>query len=269
MKKYLSVIMLAARGSFFKVIGVMIMMAAAQIGVFYTKYQALITERQNQLNEQLLHPENGIWDIAFPAMERVLDKGIANGYITVAGIWIMAFVLIGILLNQAGAPWKSGSENIRMTLQRMPMKEWKITFCYAVYNFGIWLIFWAFSIGVVLAICEVYYKFAILDAYGSQSTFLAFYRNELFHSLLPLEDVTRYVRNIGMFVALSVMSATTGFWNRRGKRNLVSFICIGLMAGAFPGRMGNQGADLWWVVVSVAVIIMECYRMFSHMIDEE
>ena len=50
---------------------------------------------------------------------------------------------------------------------------------------------------------------------GSQTIFLAFYRSELLHSLIPLEEISRWVRNGVMALGLGACAALEPFLQRR------------------------------------------------------
>lgn len=267
MKKYMSIMMLAARGSLYKALGAMILMGLAQVGVYYAALRSALADREAELQEQLLHPEYGTWDIPYPTLETILEEGLLSGWITIATIWIVGFVLVAYLLATAGNPLKGGNSSTRLTIQRMPMREWKISLCYAVYNFAVMIIFWAFSILVALLICKLYYDQADPNSYGSQSVFLMFYRNDLMHGLLPLAETLKYIRNIVLFAATGVMASSFDFWNRRGKRNFWTIIVFLVIAAAIPKGLGTGGSDVMWTVVFAFAAGAEIYRMASQLED--
>ena len=267
MKKYVSIWMLAARGTLYKALGVMSMMGLAQVGVYYAALRAALAEREAEIQNQLLHPEYGTWNVPYPSLEDILREGLLGGWVSVTTIWVVGFVLLAIVLGTAGAPLKGGNSKTKLTLLRMPMKERSITVCYAIYNFAVMIIFWAFSIVMALLICELYYREADPSTYGTQSTFLMFYRNDLFHSLLPLAETLRYARNIFLFAAVGVVTACHSFWERRGRRSfwrLIAYLSLGTI---FPKSLGRSGSDMWWIVISVGLIVAEIYCMLSRLED--
>ena len=93
------------------------------------------------------------------------------------------------------------------TLDRLSISERCVFACQAVYNTFIYLFLWAVELAVCFGLC-VYYTKAMPDAViGNQTIFLAFYRNELLHALLPLSDVFVWIRNIFLIFGLSIATA--------------------------------------------------------------
>lgn len=267
MKKYLSIWMLAARGSLFKVLGAMFLMGLAQVGVYYAALKSALAEREAELQEQLLHPEYGTWDVPYPSLETVLNEGLLGGWITITTIWIAGFVFVAFLLALAGNSVKDGDSFTRLTIQRLPMKEWEINLCYMFYNFAVMIIFWAFSILMALLICKLYYSQANPDTFGPQSTFLMFYRNKLFHGLLPLAETLCYVRNVFLLAATAVVAAGTTFWSRREKKSFRAILFFLVFGVFFPNNLEAGGSNIWWILASSTVIGIEIYCMASQLED--
>ncbi|MBQ1214722.1 MAG: hypothetical protein IIX88_00160 [Firmicutes bacterium] len=269
MKKYLSIFMLAARGTLCKALGLMTLTGAAQVGVYYASLRTALGEREMELQNQLLHPEYGSWDVPYPALETILDKGILHGWISVTTVWIIGFALFVLLLSTEGHPLRGGDSKTRLTLMRLSVKERWITLCYMIYNFAMLLIFWSFSTAIAFLICKLYYAEVDPNTYGSQSIFLMFYRNNLFHSLLPLADTLRYVRNIFMLLALAVSASCHGFWERREKKSLWRVFGYLYLATVFPKGLADSGTNLWWIVLCVALMILELYCVINQLEEGE
>lgn len=253
MKKYASVWMLAARGTIYKVMGVFLLLAAGQIGVFHLRFNAELSARQEELAGQLLHPEYGVWEVPYPTLEDVLE----SGYINITLVWKIALVLLLVVLATNGTSLKNGSKS-RYTLQRLSLGERVVAAHFAAYNFAVLVLFWAFSVGMALALCHLYYRWAQPNAFGVQSTFLAFYRNKLFHSLLPLAETTRYVRNVFMFAALALVATLWNFWDHQGKKGagngIAALWCVmGFTLVGFDVKTGEGFLDGLLICLSIVL----------------
>jgi len=260
MKQRISIWMLAARGSIYKIIGVFALMAAGQIGAFYWSFQRALQNRQMEIDAQALHPEYGVYDVPYPTLETIL-KG---GYVNVTLIWLIAFVLIAIILsvNSAGG---RGTAKTRYLIQRLSVKERTVTAHYAVYNLAVWLIFWAFSAGMALILCQMYQRMAQPGSFGPQSTFLTFYRNGLFHSLLPLAETSRYLRNAFVFLAMALLTAEYGFWSRRGKRSLAVAFATLWFGLNFAKDMGSTTSDWLLICTGIAASAWCIWNVISYL----
>ena len=261
MKKHISVWMLAARGTIFKVLGIFALMAAGQIGIFRWAFSQALGEREAKITQQALHPEYGTWEVPYPRLEKVLDWGTVN----VTTVWIAAFLLVIAVLSTNGMAM-SGNSRTRYTVQRLPIRERTFVIHTALYNFLVLIVFWGFSAAMSMVLCRMYYKAADPSAYGIQTTFLACYRNGLMHSLLPLEDISRYVRNLFMFVALALQSAGCGFWNRRGKKSLpIVFVSLAFALNFAASGIGTSSHDWLWILVGLLVSSWCSFNLLSYL----
>lgn len=79
---------------------------------------------------------------------------------------------------------------------------------------------------------------------SDQTIFLAFYRSGFLHSLLPLGEATRYVRNVVLILCLGTLTAHFSFLQRRGRRGLSMVILTTLVLVNFPRPMGGFASNL-------------------------
>lgn len=119
-------------------------------------------------------------------------------------------------------------------------------------------------LSIVLAMCRVYAA-QDPDMVNSQTVFLAFYRVPFLHSLLPLADGWRYVRNAVLCAALGVCAAAFPVQQRQGNRGFAAVILTALTVLFFvqPVRSG----DFWLIgalVVITAVALLNVTEVFHE-----
>ena len=243
----------------------MLLMGVGQVGMYWMNCQKAFQEYEMELQNVLGDPDMVNWNVPYPSLETILDQGPMSLPI-VELLWIVALVVLIAILDSSGISRKGGKS--LYTVQRLEVREWQQVICQAIYNFAVFLIFWAFSVGVTLVICKLYYSQADPTSYGSQSMYLMFYRNDLFHSLLPLAETLRYVRNSFMFLALAVLSAVDVFWKRLGKKMGYGFFGSLFWAIQFIKPMGDSSSNLIWIVGSIAFIGVAIYYLVCHL-DED
>lgn len=266
MKKYVSIFMLSARETLYKALGVMILMGAGQIGIYWLSCRNAMREYEAEMQNVLNNPDLANWNVPYPSLETILDQGpMSLPWIEL--LWAMALVALIVLLGSSGNSIK-GAEQSRYTVQRLNVKEWKQVICQAIYNFAVFIIFWAFSVGIALLICKLFYSQADPASYGSQSIYLMFYRNDLFHSLLPLAEVLRYVRNVCMFLAFAVLCAVDVFWKRRGKKIGAGIFVNLYLALSFIRPMGDNSSNLIWIIASIVCVGVSVYYLVCHLEED-
>lgn len=190
MNRYLSVFGLCARSTLYKLIGVIFLMAAAEQVLF-----------QNAMG----HVEGS------KLLEWLVDESkIAYAF----GIGFLAYyaILCGI---------SKGTSNAMHTTRRLAVEERTYNWIAVVYNVMTLTIFLAAQLAVCLILCQQYLNSDISGNY-QHVIFTAFYRSEMLHSLLPLEDYTVLAYNILFVIALSILAAYSQQQSRRGKHDLLA-----------------------------------------------
>ena len=221
MKKYTSVMMLYARSTICKLLGLLAVTGLAEVGLFYMS----------------MSPESSL-EAVFSASHLPLVCGVA--------FLLWTAVLIIHPLQKSG-----------YTLYRMQLRPVDLFLCHIIYNTCCYVLFWSFQACLLLGLFHWYGAQANEAAYGPQSIMLAFYRTNFLHSLLPLADWTRYVRNA--FLALGLGTAAALPLARQGSRSsLISLAVLALAAvWSFPASIGRTGADWTIVVISVLVVLWD------------
>jgi len=193
MRNHLSVLMLFARSSIYKVLAVFAAMIAAE-GIL--GYFAL----RNTLAAQTLLKNGG--------MEQFVEET------QIGLVFAAAFVLISVFLCRTGCAFGSKTD---YTLGRLSITPRWVFIWQFVYNTMIYLLLWGLQIVLSVGICAAYEATALEGYVNHQSIFLCFYRNDFLHSLLPLAAWAGWMRNIVLVLTLGACAAAYPVRQRKGK----------------------------------------------------
>lgn len=181
MKRYRSIFMLLSRSVFYKLLAVFFETAALHTAVYFLL--------RDQRNIEAIY-EHWSMQVVFGA-----------------GLILTAVLLISTLSQSAS--------KLDYTIRRLRVGRKELCLCQAGFNAACFLMFWAAEIFVALLLCRLWVSGQ--DGLSHQTVYLAFYRSELLHSLLPLDDVSRWVRNFVVFIGLGICSACATVIQRRGE----------------------------------------------------
>ena len=161
----------------------------------------------------------------------VLDEAVKAAGIPLAAT--VGFVLFCALLSISGCALQ-GSRT-EYTLRRLSVREESAVLWKAGYHVVCLLLFWAVQVGVLLLVCR-WYSDALPAQYRSEQTaFLAVYRIEFFHGLLPLENQLVWWRNIVAVLGLALNTACFSFRQRRGKFSILPLLALLTVLWGFCG----------------------------------
>lgn len=210
MKKYISLFALWTRQCVYKFFLLLLVMAAAETGLFYLQISA------GKTLEQAL--EYGRPGLAFA----------------------LAFLLLWALLCSTGC---QGSGKLGYTLGRLRVSSRAGFLCHWLHNSVYFFLLWFAQTGIMLGLCEMHRYLSGVD-YGPQAVLLASYRVDFFHSLLPLADWGVYVCNCIMALALGAATAHFSAMERRGSRAVAGIILATVCAVSFKRAMGSSGSAI-------------------------
>ncbi len=209
MKKYLSVFSLYIRSNLYKLIAIIFLMAGAQALMFKNVLKTVI------IGESL---EYGLLGI-----ETYIEKS------NIMLVFGAAFLILTVFLTVMGCEFGSKQG---YTLRRLRISEKEILFCQSAANCLIYTVFLLSEVIIVFLLCQIYMNFAVktntLEAtnINHQTVFLAFYRSNFLHSLLPLDDIIWHVTNVLLILSLGFTSAVFPYYLRRKRISLEMFILI-------------------------------------------
>lgn len=241
MKRYYSVLAIGARSSIYKIIGILLAMVALQAGLFYLL--AAQTPAKAPLS-----PEGMILQSHIPWVS-------AAAFAAVCGVLCLA-----------------GSEvshsRVRYTIRRLSVRERETVLLWAGYNTMCFLLFWAVQALILLLLCK-WYLGGLDPAYHSrQSLFLACYRSAFLHSLIPMEEVSRLVRNLLLAAALGLLTARFSFLQRRDKKSIGIFVLAAITILFFSQPMGSGTEDFFMGFLAASAIVFGISSIWEDGPDE-
>ena len=241
MKKHLSVFMLMARSTIYKVLVALVVMAVAEFGLFYGRME--------------------VWAVGDTYnLETMID----GSHI----LWVFGavFVLITILLCQTGCGFSS---KIGYTLRRLSISERMVFVWQALYNSMVFCIFWMVQILLIFVFCRIYVIMAPEGYVTNQTIFLAFYRNDFLHSLLPMEDAGFWVKNVLTVFSMGICSAHYPMAQRRGKKIQEVMLLTACVFVFFVGELGEYVSPSIIICCCMLCVLYAVFQVFSRDEDEE
>ena len=221
MKRYLSVFEMIARSSIYKVLSIILGMAAIQTVAFYLEI-------------------SGGW---FRSMESYINKSNFD-----IGFKI-AYMLVTIVIVLPGMNHGSMQS---YTLQRLRIKESGVFWMQALYNFFAYVLLWGAQLVTLFVSAVFYYReFADDGLWNNQTLFLAFYKNEFMHTILPLEDVMGWCILVSIGMTSALLAAEFTRRQRCGKFGWELGLVVVAVLRCIPRGMQDDPVVLWvvWVVV--------------------
>ena len=233
MNRYLSVFGLAARSTLYKLIGVIAIMGAVQTGMFL---YAL-----NNADGSML-------------LENLIDQSkIAYAF----GVGFLAYYIILC----------GSTSNAVMVTHRLSIRERVANWIISIYNGMALVIFLAAELGICLALSKVYLSSDVSGSY-EHVLFTAFYRSDLLHSLLPLEDYVTLAADILFVIELSIIAAYSQQQSRRGKRAFFAGAAAAVTVIDFLQSASNPGIT-GAVIVGFMAIFATVYITKGGAVDED
>jgi len=235
MKKRLSILMLAARFTVYRVILLLLGMSIVQVGLFWLA-----------LGKGSTHPLD------------VFLRSYNNGWVAVIG-FILLCVLLGKSVNGSGGVMNA------YTIDRLSVSEIEFTGWFALYNGLMFLVFWLWEALTVLSMCMIYlWQMPQEVVVGPQTIFLASYRVEYLHRLIPLADISGWVRNGAFVMALGICTAANAYHERGGRRGVAIWFAAAIaLWGICNEKFRNSSMDVMFAVASVLVAAIAVYTVIS------
>lgn len=236
MKKYLSVFMLLARSTIYRLCALLVAMAATE-GVLFWFAMQKNTTLENTFAQSRIYWACAIFFVLFTAMLAMTgcEHGAKTGY----------------------------------TLRRLKISERSVFICQSAYNTICYFIFWTVQVFIILGLFHYYTTAADITFVSSQSIFLAFYRNGFLHSLLPLEEVSRYVRNGILILCLGITSAYYPVRQRSGKIGTELIVLVCILLPFFARGIGGFLNDLFLSGTAIVVVIKVLTGVFAKEVQNE
>jgi len=239
MKKYISIFELFARNTIYKIVLILVAMGTVQIAMFKKVMQEWIPLDYYDLDFQA---------IEHYTLEYMVDR--SNSVIFMG----IAFVLITVILCWNGCNIGSKSS---YTLQRLQVRENKIFIMQSIYNSLCYVLLLGAQIGIFFIQSSLYVAQA--GHVTNQTIFLAFYRNDFMHSVLPLEGMMRWISSVMMVLGCGVTTAVFTYLQRRGKVAWSLFMVAACALVGFVQELGDQEALLMssiiWGIIAISAYV--------------
>ena len=247
MKKHLSVFGLFARSSFFKVFLILLAMCVVEIAFF-----------RFELRDALEAYE--IVGSGMPSLERMFMRAATNVYFRIA------LFLISFVICLPGCNFKS---NTGYTLRRLSISEGAVFFHQAAYNALIYIMLIAVQLVTVFGLSQYYLSVAPEECISNQTVFLAFYRNDFLHSLLPLEDVGLWIRNGLLVITFGLATAEYPYRQRRHKFSPTALALVVYTICRFDQSIGQLGHVVTTAIIAVMLAVATVYTLTRTDEEEE
>lgn len=195
MKRYVSVFEMIVRSSIYKILLVLLWMAATEgIALFYT------------------------WNQSLAVLQPNLEEWIDQAHLSVLSFMIGGvFVTLILSVSQTNI-----GSMVSYTLQRLRIPEKNVYVLQCIYNSLCYVLVWSVQV-VICLISSVIYLYEKQGAIvTNQTVFLAFYKNKFLHRMLPMEDIFDWCMLVFFIVLMGISTATFSRRQRKRKRNVLS-----------------------------------------------
>lgn len=253
MRRYTSLVMLTAGRSLGRVLLLLAAMGAAQIALFLPWL-----DRQQEAYDWVADT----WVMAPYDLNTIFGDGHVS---TLWAVGLLALLMLLLYTSSRGGEY---------TMRRLRLPGLKADLTIALSNLMLLVLFWVGEMAILLGMA-VWYNAQLPSEYaGPNTVFLASYQASLLHSVLPMGDFLRWVRNILVLICLALSTAQGASLLRRGKRPMGVFILSVVASMSWVLPAWQIALDLMIMMAAVvvamcAVVDLECYHSGREDEDHE
>lgn len=157
-------------------------------------------------------------------------------------------VMVGLLVRNGNEKGRQG-----YTLDRLRIPPGEVLLWQSVYNTLAVLLLWGTQVLTFFLLCWVYQSQG--GFVGPQTFYLTCWQDDLFHSFLPMEEWSRWLRNLAWALGLGVTAACFSAQQRQQNKGIALFLLIGMTPPAFALPMGNATADAILGLICLAILM--------------
>ncbi len=241
LKKYVSVFELFTRNTIYKIAMLLTAMGTVQILLFRRVMEAYIPMAAYDFVV-----------MEYYSLEYMIDESHSAVFLAIA------FVLLTAVLCRNGCNIGSKSS---YTMQRLQVTEKKVFLMQCIYNSLCYGLLLGVQVAVFLIQGSMYTAYS--EHVTNQTVFLAFYRNDFMHSVLPLDGGMRWVTNFIFVVGCGVSAAVFTYLQRRGKTAWSLFIVIACILVGFIRELKYQYLGLGFAIV---IGIIAGFTVYWHVL---
>ena len=237
MRKYISIFELFARSTIYKILPVLVAMGTAQIMMFRKAMSEWFPMDTYHLDFQA---------IEYYTLEYMVSRSKNEIFLGIA------FVLMTAILCWNGCNLGSKSS---YTIQRLQVTEKRIFIMQSIYNSLCYVLLLGTQVGIVFVQSSLYAARA--GHVTNQTVFLAYYRSDFLHSVMPLEGTMRWTANGLIVLGCGVSAALFTYLQRRGKIALSMLVVVACVLFGFVQKLGEQfgmvTATIVWGIAAICV----------------
>lgn len=232
--RHLSVLMLYVRGAIVPLFGIMVLMTAVQTGLFW-------------------------WAI--------LDGAASLNEVVASAWWRAVWTAAVILLFLAMARMQDGGYLVR----RLCITERAVFFWHSLSCFLCFLLLWLTEVITVTLLCRYFVTLPAAEHWSGQALFLAFYSNDFLHSLLPLEEVSRWGFLLLSFAMLSLIAADSVARMRYNSKISLLLSIVLMVLWFFQRPVGSITSDVCLMMgyLVIMVYILWDVKNFEEVVADE
>lgn len=238
MKKYISVLALDVKNTIFKVLGILILMSAVQLGYFYLYLQKEI---------EMWHSVESSWQV--PGMVTSFDWMLTDSRMEIFFMITVALICLVLIWGCS----EHGKVRSKFTWHRLQIERRQV--------FAVWVVYRVFCMALVVAwqilltiVMDGMYQEMWAQGYAPQSLFLACYRNHFMHGLVPFSDPLWVVRNVCFILFWGMGTAYVGYAGFAEHQQGCGIVITGILFTVLLFHM--IGSDLWFKILCLAVPIL-------------
>lgn len=176
------------------------------------------------------------------------------------------FLLLCLALALSG---RASGSRVDYTVQRLCISEKHFFFWHSLTCAGAFLIYWAVQAGVSLVCSAIFCAYMPPEQLTVQAVYLAFWRSDYLHALIPLSDVQLWIRNAVMLLALSCSAAVFSYKQRRFRFGGEIWALASATIAWFSHELGNGGYAIFQMLCFLAVGIVSVWHVCADQTTEE
>ena len=147
-------------------------------------------------------------------------------------------------------------------LQRLPLAEWQVTALWAVVHLACFAILWAGQLAAVILLWNRYIMEFPASSQGL-ALLVAFYDNGFLHGLLPLRDGVRWLLVLGYWPAMAWLTASFSFFQRRDKSLRIGLLLLLFVYFMLMQEPGNAATTVLFFVFLLLVLAGNIHGMWG------
>lgn len=223
---------LLARSSIYKVLAVLVVMVPAEVILFCRSIKS---------------------EWAYDTEYHTLTAAVESSHI--AAVFLVALALVFFALLRTEGQLDSASSGTMLRLRLSGVRIFRIK---TAYNVACLVLLFAVQIWLCIWLVGVYGREAETVYASPQRLFLAFYRIDFLHCLLPMAEVGKWVRNILLLLSFAVEAG------RAGKAEYAPPILLyGVTASWFVSSIGWIATDVVCIILYVLVIVVDIRHVYK------